>query len=60
MNNKEILYILSILITQTDTCEPYLIKPVKYGNVIDKIEFDKMLKCQNDFLLLKKNVKLMT
>lgn len=46
-NNKEILYILSIPITQKDLCETYLVKPVKFNNLVDKIEFDKILNCNN-------------
>ena len=53
MNNKEILYILSTPITQTDTCVTFLTKPVKFGNVMDKIKFDKIPKCQNDLFAFK-------
>ena len=56
-NNKEILYILSIPITQNDICKTYLIKPVKVGHLIDKIEFDKILICNNILFAIKDNCK---
>lgn len=56
-NNKEILYILSIPITHTDNCETYLAKPVKCGNLIDKIEFDKILKCKDVLFAIKEKCK---
>lgn len=56
-NSKEILYILSIPITQNDICETYLAKPVKFGNLIDKIEFDKILNCNNVLFAIKDKCK---
>lgn len=56
-NSKEILYILSIPITQKDICKTYLAKPVKLGNLIDKIEFDKILNCNNELFAIKSNCK---
>lgn len=56
-NSKEILYILTIPITQTDTCKTYLAKPVKYGNVIDKIEYNHLLECNHDLFAMKNQCK---
>lgn len=56
-DSKEILYILSIPITQKDICKTYLAKPVKLGNLIDKIEFDKILSCNNELFAIKSNCK---
>lgn len=56
-NNKEILYILTIPITQTDICKTYLAKPVKYRNVIDKVEYNHLLQCNHDLFAIKKQCK---
>lgn len=56
-NNKEILYILSIPITQNDICKTFLAKPVKNGNLIDKIEYDKILDCNDNLFAIKGSCK---
>lgn len=56
-NNNEILYILSIPITQNDYCETYLVKAVKYKNLIDKIDYNNILKCNNELFAIKNNCK---
>ena len=42
---------------QNDICKTYLIKPVKFGYLIDKIEFDKILICNNILFAIKDNCK---
>ncbi|XP_075157849.1 uncharacterized protein LOC142231114 [Haematobia irritans] len=56
-NKKEILYILSIPITLKDACKTFLVKAIKYGNVIDKIEHDNILECQNQLFGIKNQCK---
>lgn len=52
-NNKEILYILSLPITSNENCKKYLLKPIKNNNVIDKIEFPNVIKCNDSIYGIK-------
>lgn len=56
-NSKEILYILSIPITENKVCKMFLAKPVKIGYFVDKIEFNKILNCNNVLFAIKDNCK---
>lgn len=56
-NKKEILYILSIPITMKDVCNVYLAKAVKSRNLIDKIEYQNILQCNNSIFAIKDKCK---
>lgn len=56
-NNKVFLYILSIPITRNDICKVYLAKAIKKGNLIDKIEYNKILECNNELFAINTDCK---
>lgn len=56
-NKREILYILSIPVTQKEVCKVYFIKPIKNGHVIDKIEYEKILECNKELFGIKTECK---
>lgn len=56
-NNKDILYILSLPITHENICKILVARPVKIGNRVDKIEFNKILKCNESFFAIKNDCK---
>lgn len=56
-NKREILYILSIPVTQEEVCKVYFIKPIKTGDVIDKIEYEKILECNKELFGIKTECK---
>lgn len=54
-NNSMILYIIDIPITDENVCESILIKALKKGIKINKIQFEKILLCKNKIFGLRNN-----
>lgn len=56
-NNDSTIYIISIPMTNVNTCNKILIKPIKYKKYINKISYDKILVCDNVIFGIKNECK---
>lgn len=52
-NKNSLIYIVSIPITDNVTCNRLLIRPVKTGNIVTKIKFNEVLKCNKKIFGIK-------
>lgn len=52
---QNIIYIISIPTTDTDNCKRILIKPIKRGNIVNKIDFNYVLNCNHKIFGLRDN-----
>lgn len=56
-SNDQLMFIISLPITDTNVCKSKLIKPVKRDNVIFKIEYSEILICNQNVLAIRKPCK---
>lgn len=56
-NNTMLLYILSLPTTSQESCETTLIKSVKKGRIINKLEFKEILQCKDKIFGIKEPCK---
>lgn len=54
---EKIIFIVSLPITNKETCESKLIKPVKKNNVVFKIKYNEILKCNETIVAITKKCK---
>lgn len=48
VSNSSIIYIISIPMSQDTLCNILLIKPIRMKNIINKIDFQNVIKCNNN------------
>lgn len=56
-NVSNVLYIISIPITNSKSCQNLMIKPIKRKNIVTRIAFDNILKCNNQIFGIKEKCK---
>lgn len=56
-NKNSIVYIISIPTTDTNSCNKLLVKPVKFGKFVDKIEFQNVITCNETTYGIRTNCK---
>lgn len=54
-SNESLVYIIGIPITDINPCNMLLIKPIKIKNTINKIDYEKVLTCENKVYGIRQN-----
>lgn len=53
-SNSSIIYIIGIPVSENTLCNMFLIKPTKIKNIMNKINFEKIMNCNNKLYGIKK------
>lgn len=56
-NVSTLLYIISIPVTQLESCRNIMVKPIKRKNIVTKISFNYILQCNNQIYGIKEKCK---